>query len=116
MKKEVRDILNKPYHIVTNAVRDEVGHYYVARVLEFDGCIATGETQEEAHQMVNEVMESYIEDMLEDGDAIPEPVGDDHFSGNVRLRMPKSLHRDLSRAAKLEGVSLNQYLISKLSK
>ncbi len=30
------------------------------------------------------------------------------YSGNVSLRMPRSLHRDLSELAKREGVSLNQ--------
>lgn len=95
---------------------DEAGNYFSARVLEFDGCIATGESWGEAHDAIYEVLEGFIEDMLVDGEAIPEPVGDDQFSGNLRIRMPKSLHRNLSQAAKLEGVSLNQYLINKLSK
>ncbi len=32
------------------------------------------------------------------------------FSGKVNLRMPASLHRDLSRRAKREGVSLNHLM------
>lgn len=36
------------------------------------------------------------------------------FSGQLRLRMPKSLHAELTRAAENEGVSLNTYLISLL--
>ena len=95
---------------------DESGSYYAAKVLEFDGCIATGDSREEVHNAIYEVLEGFIEDMLADGEAIPEPIGDEQFSGNLRVRMPKSLHRDLSQAAKLEGVSLNQYLINKLSK
>jgi predicted HicB family RNase H-like nuclease len=54
--------------------------------------------------------------MMENGEEITEPIGDEQLSGNLRVRMPKSLHRELSQAAKLEGVSLNQYLINKLSK
>lgn len=38
------------------------------------------------------------------------------FSGKVSLRMPRSLHKELAEAAKLEGVSLNQYALYKLSR
>ncbi|WP_327204053.1 toxin-antitoxin system HicB family antitoxin [Paenibacillus tyrfis] len=38
------------------------------------------------------------------------------YSGSIRVRMPKTLHRDLATAAELEGVSLNQYMLYKLSK
>ncbi|MDR0914928.1 MAG: type II toxin-antitoxin system HicB family antitoxin [Oscillospiraceae bacterium] len=37
------------------------------------------------------------------------------FSGKISLRVPKTLHRDLVFGAKKEGVSLNQYLLYKLS-
>lgn len=37
------------------------------------------------------------------------------YSGKMLLRMPKSLHKRLSEEAKLEGVSLNQYALYKLS-
>lgn len=38
------------------------------------------------------------------------------FSGKVNLRMPASLHRDLSRRAKAEGVSLNMLLTTILAR
>lgn len=38
------------------------------------------------------------------------------YSGNISLRLPKSLHKDLVCHAKQEGVSLNQYLLYKLSR
>lgn len=115
-KGNVQDYVDQPYNIIVRAIHDEAGSYYVANVLEFDGCIATGDTKEEAYESVYEVLEGFIEDMLEDGDPIPEPVGDETFSGNLRVRLPKSLHRQLSQSAKIEGISLNQYLINKLSK
>ena len=40
---------------------------------------------------------------------------DIEYSGKISLRVPKSLHRDLIIGAKGEGVSLNQYLLYKLS-
>ena len=36
-------------------------------------------------------------------------------SGKISLRLPKSLHKDLIISAKNEGVSLNQYLLYRLS-
>lgn len=37
------------------------------------------------------------------------------YSGKLVLRIPRSLHKALKEAAKIEGVSLNQYMIYKLS-
>lgn len=38
------------------------------------------------------------------------------YSGRLVLRLPRSLHRRLKEAAAVEGVSLNQYLLYKLSR
>jgi hypothetical protein len=37
------------------------------------------------------------------------------FSGQLRIRLPVSLHRDAWKAARREGVSLNQFIASVLS-
>ncbi|MCL2053981.1 MAG: type II toxin-antitoxin system HicB family antitoxin [Oscillospiraceae bacterium] len=36
------------------------------------------------------------------------------YSGKISLRVPKTLHRDLTKAAKQEGISLNQFILYKL--
>lgn len=38
------------------------------------------------------------------------------YSGKISLRVPKSLHRELSERAAEEGISLNQYALYKLAK
>ena len=38
------------------------------------------------------------------------------FSGKLNIRIPKSLHCQLSQEAKKDGVSLNQYIIYKLAR
>ena len=38
------------------------------------------------------------------------------FSGKLNIRIPKSLHFQLSQEAKRDGVSLNQYIIYKLAR
>jgi hypothetical protein len=37
------------------------------------------------------------------------------YSGNLRLRLPVSLHGRLAREAEREGVSLNQWIVSRLA-
>ena len=38
------------------------------------------------------------------------------YSGQIRLRIPRALHKALAMEAKENGVSLNQYMVYKLSK
>ena len=38
------------------------------------------------------------------------------YSGQFKLRIPKSLHRSLSMHAKEEGISMNQYCLYLLAK
>ena len=41
---------------------------------DLPGCVAVGETQEEALESMREAMAFHLDGMREDGDAIPEPV------------------------------------------
>lgn len=41
---------------------------------------------------------------------------DRDYSGKLNIRIPKSLHQQLSEAAAKDGVSLNQYIVYKLSR
>ena len=40
----------------------------------------------------------------------------EEYSGRLVLRIPRSLHKALKEAAAVEGVSLNQYMLYKLSR
>lgn len=40
----------------------------------------------------------------------------EEYSGKLVLRIPHSLHKALKEAAEIEGVSLNQYMLYKLSR
>jgi predicted DNA binding CopG/RHH family protein len=40
----------------------------------------------------------------------------EEYSGRIVVRIPRSLHKSLKEAAALEGVSLNQYMLYKLSR
>ena len=111
----VQDYMKLPYTKIITEQNDESEHYYFAKVLELEGCMTTGDTYQEVIEMLDDAMEGWLEVQLEHGWRIPLPVSDLNYSGKFVLRMPSSLHRDLSIAAKLNGVSLNQYILSKLS-
>ena len=60
-----------------------------------------------------EVKPDHLE--IEDGIAIPEPDSIEDYSGQFKLRLPRSLHRQLALQSKREGVSMNQYCVFLLS-
>ena len=113
MKPE--DYLNLPYSIITKKITDESGSYYHASVKEFSGCQTTGDTLNEVYENIYEAMAGWIETKVENGFSGPMPEDDTTYSGKFLLRLPKSLHRQLAVNAENEGVSLNQYVLYRLS-
>lgn len=111
--KDAEYYLCLPYTVVMR--RDEDGDY-VARIDELPGCATHGKSPKEALENLEEVKRAWIEDCLKQGDTIPEPVTEHALpSGKWLQRVPKTLHRNLIRLAKLENVSLNQLVTSVLS-
>ena len=53
----------------------DVDDVYVADVPELPGCMAHGDTYEEALKSISEAMEFWIETAEEDGMDVPEPKG-----------------------------------------
>ena len=111
----IKEYLNRPYHIVLQHISDETGSYFLASVTEFDGCVCQGQTYVEAYEKIRDTMEKWIEAKLASGLPVPEPVDERQFSGKFSLRVPRSLHARLALDAIREGVSLNQYVLFRLS-
>lgn len=115
--KDLAYYMALPYTIQIRPIQDESGgSCYYTTVAELDGCHSHGETVEEAFAMISDAMEGYFEVMLENGYDIPEPAAHDAYSGRFNVRLPKTLHRQLAEQAEREGVSLNQYVLYKLSR
>jgi len=88
---------------------------FIAVVPGVQGLSAFGESQGEALRELNIAAHAYFESLRHAGRPLPEFEKIVPFSGQIRLRMPKSLHAELSRCAEREGVSLNTYIVSLLS-
>lgn len=98
-----------------NLAWSEEDSCYVSTVAEFPGLSAFGESPEEAVEEAKIAVEGFLKVYQEDGCPIPKPATLKPFSGQTRLRLPKSLHATLNKEAQKEGVSLNTYLVSLLS-
>ena len=64
------DYLKRPY--LRTIVSDEDGSFR-AEIIEFPGCIATGDTATEALEALEDVAASWVEGMLASGQDIPAP-------------------------------------------
>lgn len=107
---------NYNYPAIIEPISAEDGGGYLVSFPDLPGCIADGNTAEEAFHEAQDAMDSWITTALECGDKIPEPSkANTEFSGQWRMRAPKSLHAALSLRAKEEGVSLNTMAITLLA-
>ncbi len=98
-----------------NIVYSEEDEGYIATIPEFPGLSAYGETPEETIKEAQIALKGFIKVFKEDGCKIPIPQTLETYSGQTRLRLPKSLHAKLSKQAEREGVSLNTYMVQLLS-
>jgi antitoxin HicB len=108
-----REYLRRPYSRVL--VQDPESRTFMARVLEFPGCVTQGDSAAEALARLDDVAANWIVAALDADQAIPTPVEEQEFNGRILLRVPKSLHRAAMQQAEQEGVSLNQFLLYAIS-
>jgi predicted RNase H-like HicB family nuclease len=88
---------------------------FVATIPGIKALSAFGATREEALAELHVAAEAYFEALEAAGKPLPSPGKVIPFSGQLRLRMPKSLHASLSNEAEHENISLNTYIVSLLS-
>ncbi|MBQ7993399.1 MAG: type II toxin-antitoxin system HicB family antitoxin [Solobacterium sp.] len=105
--------MNLPYRLEIVPDPDEGG--YVVRYPDLPGCISVGESISEAVANIEDAKLAWITAAIEEGIKIAEPDSLEDYSGQFKLRIPKSLHRSLAEHAKAEGTSMNQYCLYLLS-
>ena len=89
---------------------------YVAVCPELDDLPAFGETLEGAIAELKIAMDIVIEHLKEEGKKLPPRRTRLRPSGQFRIRIPRSLHAQLSSLADREGVSLNTLVNGYLAK
>lgn len=113
MQRE-KDMTN-PNKYSTSVYWSDEDEGYIAVVPEFPGLSAFGETKEEAIREAADATDGFIETYKEQGKKLPEIRKIHTHSGNIKIRIPRSLHTALSLAAEHEGISLNSLIMSILS-
>ena len=115
--KTIDYYMSLPYHMEIIPDMEEGG--YTAKFPDLPGCLTCAETIEDLVENEKDAKKVWLTAALEEGIKIAEPsesLNLSDYSGQFKLRMPKSLHRTLAINAKKEGISMNQYCIYLLSK
>ena len=112
--KTLNDYLAMSYRL--EIVRDDAEGGFVASYPDLPGCITCGETEEEAVKNALDAKKVWLEAALEENIEIPAPDSLEAYSGQFKLRLPRSLHRSLAEHSQREGISMNQYCVYLLAK
>jgi antitoxin HicB len=93
---------------------DEDGGF-IAESPEFEGVSAFGSSYQEAVAELGQALDLALEVLRGEDAPIPDPFIPSTYSGQFRLRLPRSLHAWLAGHAELEGVSLNTLVVTLLA-
>jgi predicted RNase H-like HicB family nuclease len=97
-------------------VKDQTEGGYVLSVPELKGCLTCADNLEKGMELIKDAKKQWLMAALESKYQIMEPNALEDYSGQFKLRLPKSLHKDLAEKSKQEGISMNQYCLYLLSK
>ena len=88
---------------------------HVGLCAEFPSLSWLAPTPEEALAGIRAVVADVVRDLRAPGDPVPEAIAVRRYSGELRVRIPPLVHRQLALQAAEEGVSLNRPASAKLA-
>ena len=115
--KTIEEYMAMPYRMEIIPDVEEGG--YTAWYPDLPGCLTCAETMDGIIANAQDAKRAWLEAAIADGIEIAEPGRETvpaDYSGQFKLRLPRSLHRALSLHAKQEGISMNQYCLYLLTK
>lgn len=115
MKKDIDYYLGLNYDMKIRRLSEEEGSGWFAEIPLLPGCMSDGENIEELLNNIEDAKKCWFETSLQSARAIPEPQ-EEAYSGQLRVRLPRSLHKTLSEKAREENTSLNQYIVYQLAR
>lgn len=83
---------------------------------QLKGCITCADNIDKGMKLIEDAKKEWISAAIENKYEIPEPNSIEKYSGQFKLKIPKSLHMELAKKSKREGISMNQYCLYLLSK
>ncbi len=114
MMKRLEEYMKLYYKM--EITKDKEEEMYVVSFPDLKGCFSCGRTIDSAIEKSLDAKTEWFKAALEEGIDISLPDDEERYSGQFKLRIPKSLHRELAQKAKSQNVSMNQYCLYKLSK
>jgi len=87
---------------------------YVATVAEFPSLSSVESQQNDALAGAVDLVDFVLREMSDNDEEPPAPIGQRRYSGEIRLRMPREVHRRVACEAAEQGVSINQLLVSRI--
>ena len=102
--KTLNDYMSMSYRM--EVVEDKTEGGFVVSYPDLPGCITCGETVESAISNALDAKKAWLEAALEEGVEIHEPDSLEDYSGQFKLRIPRSLHKTTGRTFSEGG---NQY-------
>lgn len=93
----------------------EEDYCYIGTCVEIPSLSVCEETQEEALKEIKVVVLESLKWLQEQGKKIPEPLSLKKYSGKLTIRVPEETHREIALRAVEEGVSINKYILSKIT-
>jgi antitoxin HicB len=112
--KDLNYYLGLDYRI--EVVKDEAENGYVLSIPDLKGCVTCADDLDSGMALLADAKEQWIQAAIDCGYEIPEPNTANSYSGQFKLRLPKSLHKELAEESKREGISMNQYCVYLLSR
>ncbi|OQB15180.1 MAG: HicB family protein [Firmicutes bacterium ADurb.Bin193] len=113
MNKDLQYYMNLNYKV--EVIEDKAEGGYALSCPELPGLFTCADSIEEGFRLLGDAKKAWFEACLEDGIPIPEPINAENYSGQFKLRIPKTLHKTLAERSKEEGISMNQYCLYLLS-
>ncbi len=89
---------------------------HVGLCAEFPSLSWLASPPEEALKGIRETVTEVVADMESNGEPIPAPLSEKHYSGEFRVRIPPDVHRTLAIQAAEQGISLNRLASAKLAR
>lgn len=108
---QAADVSRYTYRVTWSAEDGE----FVATCAEFPSLSWLADSQGAALQGLVDLVADTVTDLVTEGEGVPEPLSERSYSGKFNLRVGEGLHRRLAIQAAEEHMSLNQYVVRRLS-